>query len=163
MITNLTYYGDEVLRENCSSLEPGYPGLKELALAMEQTMTESQGVGIAAPQVGVPIRMFLAKLDGVNTRVFVNPKIVSFSEHKWPSDEGCLSIPGIFAIVPRSSSVEVEYYDTDFKKTTETFSGFNANVIQHEYDHLNGVLFIDHLPDEERQTLSERLNTIESK
>lgn len=162
MKTTLTYYGDEVLREDCTPVEVGHAGLKELVLAMEQTMKNNCGVGIAAPQVGVPIRMFLTKIDGVATEVFVNPKIISQSHNVCVSEEGCLSIPGIFANILRRESVEVEYYTADFEKKVETFHGFNANVIQHELDHLNGVLFVDHLPDEERQTLSERLNTIKS-
>lgn len=155
----LKYHGDEVLRENCKEVPEDFD-VQNTASEMAKIMQRHAGAGIAAPQVGLPLRMFIAKLYQGEPKVFVNPVINSYSKETVPSIEGCLSIPAVLESVPRSLSVDVTYYNQFFEKIRETFTGYHAIVIQHEYDHLNGVLFIDHLPKEKQEVIQMKLKEI---
>lgn len=176
MILPIVAYGDPVLRKMCSDIEPDYPELDSLITNMWETMYKANGVGLAAPQIGKPIRLFLVdtspfaedeelspeereELKGFK-RVFINAKIESESGSKWTFNEGCLSIPDIREDVNRHPEIQVTYMDTDFKTRTETFDGLLARVIQHEYDHIEGVLFTDKISSLKRRLLKGKLTNI---
>lgn len=162
-------YGNAVLRKKAVNITKDYPGLPEIIQNMFATMYSSEGVGLAAPQVNLSIRLFI--VDGKSfadedpqlnnfRRVFINPQIVEESGEKWTFNEGCLSIPGIREDVLRKPNVTLKYFDENFKEHTESFNGIAARIIQHEYDHLEGVLFIDHLSAFKRRLLKGRLDDI---
>ena len=176
MILPIVAYGDPVLRKTCSDIEPDYPELDSLIANMWETMYKANGVGLAAPQIGKPIRLFLVdtspfaedeelspeereELNGFK-RVFINAKIESESGSKWAFNEGCLSIPDIREDVNRHPEIQITYMDTDFKTRTETFDGLLARVIQHEYDHIEGVLFTDKISSLKRRLLKGKLTNI---
>jgi peptide deformylase len=176
MILPIVAYGDPVLRKMCSDIEPDYPELDILIANMWETMYKANGVGLAAPQIGKPIRLFLVdtspfaedeelspeereELNGFK-RVFINAKIESESGPKWAFNEGCLSIPDIREDVNRHPEIQVTYMDADFKPRTETFDGLLARVIQHEYDHIEGVLFTDKISSLKRRLLKGKLTNI---
>lgn len=148
-------YGHPVLRKVCSDISADYPDLKKLISDMSETMYKSDGIGIAAPQVGKDIRLFVIDATPLANdypevkdfkRVFINAHIISRNEEKtMDTCEGCLSLPGISEYVKRSSEIVIEYFDENFEPHKETISGYAAIVVQHEYDHTDGVLFIDHL------------------
>jgi len=176
MILPIVAYGDPVLRKMCSDIEPDYPELDSLIANMWETMYKANGVGLAAPQIGHPIRLFLVDTSpfaedeelspeereelGGFKRVFINAKIESESGPKWAFNEGCLSIPDIREDVNRHPEIQVTYLDTDFKTRTETFDGLLARVIQHEYDHIEGVLFTDKISSLKRRLLKGKLTNI---
>ncbi|MGA9238129.1 peptide deformylase [Robiginitalea sp.] len=176
MILPIVAYGDPVLRKMCSEIEPEYPELDSLIANMWETMYKANGVGLAAPQIGKPIRLFLVdtspfaedeelspeereELNGFK-RVFINAKIKSESGPKWAFNEGCLSIPDIREDVNRHPEIQVTYMDADFNSRTETFDGLLARVIQHEYDHIEGVLFTDKISSLKRRLLKGKLTNI---
>ncbi len=144
---------DEVLRENTESVKSFDSALKMLVDAMFETLTEADGVGLAAPQVGVSKKFFIVDLhEGEKGKfVFINPEIIETSIEEGPYEEGCLSIPGFYRDVIRPLSVKVQAQDLEGKHFTIDASGLLARVIQHENDHLNGTLFIDHLSEDERE------------
>ena len=145
---------------------------------MFQTMYHSNGVGIAAPQVGLAIRLFVVDTNGFSEnedltseekeylrnfkKVFINAKIIEEEGQPWAFNEGCLSIPGVTEDVARKPTLVIEYQDEHFVKHTETFTGLAARVIQHEYDHIEGILFTDHLSSFKKQLLKNKLNNISS-
>jgi len=132
-----------VLRRQAARIpDPTAPGMGELVSEMIAVMRRSDGVGIAAPQVGLPIRLFVIETGG-RVSVFFNPSIVSYSEEKSVSEEGCLSVPGEFYPIERSSRISMEYQDIGGKKNRIDADGFLAVVLQHEYDHLEGILIVD--------------------
>ena len=143
---------DEVLREDTESVKSFYSSHRMLVDAMFETLTEADGVGLAAPQVGVSRKFFIVDLhEGEKGRyVFVNPEIIETSIEEGPYEEGCLSIPGFYREVMRPLRVKVQAQDVNGKHFTIDASGLLARVIQHENDHLNKTLFIDHLSEEER-------------
>lgn len=162
-------YGNAVLRKKAVNITKDYPGLPEIIQNMFATMYSSEGVGLAAPQVNLSIRLFI--VDGKSfadedpqlndfRRVFINPQIMEESGEEWTFNEGCLSIPGIREDVLRKPVVTLKYIDENFKEHTESFNGIAARIIQHEYDHLEGVLFIDHLSAFKRRLLKGRLDDI---
>jgi len=158
----LTYEHDEVnLRGTCVPIKKEKPAyLNALINSMIDTMLEGKGVGLAAPQVGVNKRLFVAILDMERIEVFINPVILEHSEEMELDSEGCMSIPGKVGDVPRYKSVKIQYFNGKTMKK-ETFEGLNARIIQHEYDHLNGVLYIDKAENlRDREIASE--NTIEN-
>ena len=166
MIYPIVIYGDEVLRRKCEPIAPDYPDVKKLAEEMFLTLEEAEGVGLAAPQIGKDIRLFIvdctpwAEEDPSGAdykRAFVNPEIYEFSEEKKTYNEGCLSFPGIHADVARSLSIRMRYMDTDFVEHDEEFTGLKAWVIQHEYDHIEGVVFTDRIAPLRRQLLKSKL------
>jgi peptide deformylase len=153
MILPIIAYGNPILKKKAIEIDANYPQLKELIANMFETMYESSGVGLAAPQIGLGIRLFI--VDGAPfeedevvkkfKKVFINPIITEEFDDKWSFSEGCLSIPGIREDVNRHKKLKITYQNEKFEKFSEEFDGVIARIIQHEYDHLEGVLFIDHL------------------
>jgi peptide deformylase len=169
MIYPITVYGDPLLRKVAEPIEPGYPGLSEFLVNFWETMHFADGVGLAAPQVGRSIRIFIIdasagadedpKLKDFK-RVFINPQILEISGDPLVFEEGCLSLPEIRENVTRPTSVFIKYQDENFVWREETYSGFVARIIQHEYDHLDGKLFIDYLSPLKRKILRGKLINI---
>ncbi len=169
-------YGHPDLRKVAKDITPDYPGLQQLIDDMFESMYESNGVGLAAPQIGKSIRLFVIdaepfaeyednltaeekeKLKG--KKVFINAKILEESGKEWSFTEGCLSIPGINEDVERQDKIKIEYLDRDFNKHVEDIDGILARVIQHEYDHLDGILFTDHLSSFKKRLLKRKLENI---
>lgn len=144
----LRLYGDQTLRRACRPVAPDEPGLHELVADMTAIMDRHGGVGLAAPQVGVPLRLFLARPPGrprTGTLVFINPERLHATVRTEPFDEGCLSFPGVYRIIVRPAAVTVAYRDPDGGTHRLEANGLLARIIQHEMDHLDGVLLVDHL------------------
>jgi len=179
MILPIVAYGASILREKCAKISPDYPNLRDLVENMWETLYQASGCGLAAPQVNVPLRLFMIDskaayeampetdssqlFDGDTgiKRVFVNPEIVeSSTHHSWVAEEGCLSIPGLSGMVTRPWQITVSYCDLDFQPQFARFSGLTARMIQHEYDHLEGLLYLDHLSSFKRELLSRQLSRI---
>ena len=177
MIFPIVAYGAPVLRKVAHDITPDYPGLKTLVADMWETMYESNGVGLAAPQINRDIRLFVidseqifenleenekgAYPDGPGVKkVFINAHIVSLGGNEWPYNEGCLSIPKIREDVMRPETVTISYVDENFTPHTDTFNGITARVILHEYDHIEGKLFIDYLKPLKRKLLKSKLDDI---
>lgn len=169
MIKPIIAYGNPVLRKVAADIDKDYPNLPELIRDMFETMWESDGVGLAAPQIGLSIRLFVIDATPFEEdypeakdfkRAFINPHVIEESGDEWLFNEGCLSFPGIHEDVARKSNVTLRYMDENFVEHTETFSGVCARVVQHEYDHLDGKCFIDHLSPLKRRLLSGKLTNI---
>jgi peptide deformylase len=177
MTLPIVAYGNPVLRKVASDITPDYPNLKKLLDDMWETMYSSRGVGLAAPQVNRDIRLFIIdskqifdnqEEDEKGTyndepgfrKVFINARILELSGEEWAYNEGCLSIPKIREDVYRPETVLIEYYDSAFVKHTETFTGLTARIIQHEYDHIEGKLFIDYLKPLKKKMLQGKLSDI---
>lgn len=169
MIYPIVVYGDEVLRKHCVELTPEFEGLDKLVDDMFLTMEEAQGVGLAAPQIGKDIRLFVVDCTPWADedpscvdykRAFVNPEIYERSAEEKTYTEGCLSLPGINASVHRSLSIRMRYMDTDFHEHDEEFTGLQAWVIQHEYDHLEGIVFTDRVAPIRRNLLKNKLQNL---
>ncbi|MCU4157043.1 peptide deformylase [Carboxylicivirga sp. A043] len=178
MALAITAYGTKVLRKVCDEITKDYEGLGTLIDNMWETMYETNGVGLAAPQVNKAIRLFVVDTEqvyeGMNDEdkedlfedeepikeTFINAQIVGESEEVWSDNEGCLSLPDISGEVERPWAIEIEYYDRDFNKHTKTFTGYNARVIQHEYDHTEGILYVDHLSGIAKRLIKGKLNKI---
>ena len=177
MILPIVAYGSQVLREVSQDITPDYPGLQTLIDNMWETMYASSGVGLAAPQINKPIRLFVIdseqiinnlEEDEVNAypsdlgikQVFINARIVDTEGEEWPYQEGCLSIPKIREDVYRPEKVTLSYVDENFKEHEKTFHGITARVIFHEYDHIEGKLFIDYLKPLKKRLLKSRLDDI---
>ena len=180
MILPIIAYGDPVLKREGDEIDKDYPELQKFIADMFETMYNANGLGLAAPQVGVSIRLFIIdttpftergedeepmdeeefnQLSGLK-KVFINPIIVEENGDKWPFNEGCLSIPGINEDVIRKRNLIVEYFDENFNLVEEEYTGKAARVIQHEYDHIDGILFTDRLNPLRKQILKKRLNEI---
>ena len=178
MILPIVAYGDPVLKKEAVEIEKGHEGLQDLIDDMFETMYEASGVGLAAPQIGQSIRMFIvdgspfaedddedepdpraAGLMGFK-KVFINPIIEEESGEEWAFSEGCLSIPDIREDVYRKERILVSYYDEHWNLKEESFEGFAARIIQHEYDHIEGILFTDHISPLKKRLLSKRLTNI---
>lgn len=183
MILPIVAYGDPVLRKVGVEISKDYPGLDQLIKDMFETMRASSGVGIAAPQVGKAIRLFIVDTTpfvngerdedeedeytaeereqlGKLSKAFINPTITNEEGEIWAFNEGCLSIPKIREDVYRKPKIDIEYYDTDFNFIKETYEGIAARVIQHEYDHIEGKLFTDRISPLRRRLLKGKLNDI---
>ena len=172
MTLPIVAYGDPVLRATCEEIDQNYPELETLIANMFETMYEAQGVGLAAPQIGKSIRLFIvdatpfAEGEGGDPgcadfkRVFINPIIFEESGEEWGMEEGCLSIPGIREEVKRQGDLKIEYYDQNWDLYEESLTGFAARVVQHEYDHIEGVLFTDKISALRRQLIRSKLNDI---
>jgi peptide deformylase len=177
MIFPIVAYGDPVLRKIAADITPDYPGLEKFIEDMWETMYASSGVGLAAPQVNRDIRLFVVDSaqmfktmneeeraefpgDEGTKAVFINAHIVELEGEEWGYNEGCLSIPKIREDIYRPETVTLEYCDENFTTFTKTFSGLTARVILHEYDHIEGKLFIDHISPLKRKLLKGRLNDI---
>ena len=177
MILPIVAYGSDILRKVATEITPDYPGLPKLLEDMWETMYSSNGVGLAAPQINKDIRLFVmdsAQIfanqeedekgeypdDPGIKKVFINAYIKHFDGEDWSYNEGCLSIPKIREDVMRPEEVVLEYLDENFEPHTETFNGITARIIQHEYDHIEGKLFIDYLKPLKRKMLRGKLTDI---
>ena len=169
-------YGDPVLRKKAKEIPKEYPKLNDLVDAMFETMYKASGVGLAGPQVGLPLRIFVidatpfADDDDLDLneqeqlknfkKVFTNAQILKEEGEEWAFNEGCLSIPDVREDVNRKPSITITYFDAQFKEYTETYDGLAARIIQHEYDHIEGVLFTDKLSSLKKRLLKSRLDKI---
>ncbi|WP_438978088.1 peptide deformylase [Polaribacter sp.] len=176
MILPIVAYGDPVLRKVAKEIDADYPNLKELIANMKETMYNASGVGLAAPQIGKDIRLFVidaspfaedddlseedrAALKDFN-RVFINAEIIEEEGEEWAFNEGCLSIPDVRQDVFRQPKVTFTYQDEDFNTHTETLEGLAARVFQHEYDHIEGILFTDKLSSLKKRLIKKKLDNI---
>lgn len=173
MILPIVAYGDPVLRKAAQKVKKDHPGLQELIDNMWETMYHSHGVGLAAPQVGESLRLFIADSTAMDgnidedpsdlkgwKRVFINPEIVEENDEEWSYEEGCLSIPDIREPVWRPTEIVVRYWNEKFEKQEETLDMMKARIVLHEFDHIEGVLFLDHVSGLKRQLLKARLARI---
>lgn len=170
MILPIYTYGMPVLRKEAEDITPDYPELKQLIADMFETMYRSDGVGLAAPQIGKPIRLVVITLDvlkddypeyaGFN-KAYINPHILEYDDTETKSmEEGCLSVPGIHEPVRRPTRIRVKYMDKDFQEHDEWVEGYLARVMQHEFDHLDGHLFVDRLAPLRKQMVRSKLTQI---
>ncbi len=176
MILPIIAYGDTVLRKIGAEIDKEYPNIEELIANMWETMYNASGVGLAAPQIGLPIRLFLVdtspfgddedltdaerkQLEGFK-QVFINAHIEEETGEAWAFNEGCLSIPDVREDVSRKGIINITYMDENFKKHSKTFDGLLARVIQHEYDHIEGILFTDKLSSLKKRMIKGRLSNI---
>lgn len=169
MILPVYAYGQPVLTKVAKEITADYPELEKLLADMWETMYHASGVGLAAPQIGRSIRIFLVDtkqyeedgedLQGIK-KAFINAEIIEETGKEWDYEEGCLSIPNIRGDVSRLDTVTIRYVDEEFKEHTETFDGINARVIQHEYDHIEGVLFTSKLKPLKRKLVTRKLDNI---
>jgi peptide deformylase len=175
MILPIVAYGTPVLKKKGKDITPEYPAFEQLLENMWETMYEANGVGLAAPPVGIAIRLFIVdaspfadddeltekeqkQLTGFK-KVFINPQIEESGE-EWAFNEGCLSIPDVREDVYRQEEIQIRYWDENFKEHTEQYTGLAARVIQHEYDHIEGVLFTDKLSPLKKRLIKGKLNNI---
>ena len=167
MVLPIVIYGDPVLRKICEDINPDYPDLTKLIADMYETMYAANGVGLAAPQIGKAIRLFVIdssrmgdEEDPGMKQVFINAEILEESEEEWKFEEGCLSIPGIREKVERPEEIRIKYLDENFKPHDEVIDGIAARVIQHEYDHIEGILFTDYLTAFKKNLVKSKLKDI---
>ncbi len=176
MILPIVAYGDPVLRKAGTEIDANYPDLEVLIANMKETMYNAQGVGLAAPQIGKAIRLFiidaspfaeddeLSKEEQENLKnfnhVFINPKILKEEGDEWAFNEGCLSIPDVREDVFRQETISIEYQDEQFQKHTATLNGLAARVFQHEYDHIEGILFTDKISSLKKRLIKKKLENI---
>ncbi|PIF00243.1 MAG: peptide deformylase [Maribacter sp.] len=176
MVLPIVAYGDPVLRKVGKEIEKDFPKLDELIDNMWETMYNASGVGLAAPQIGLPLRLFIvdstpfAEDNGLSEverkaiegfkKVFINAEIEEETGKDWVFNEGCLSIPDVREDVSRKDTITITYRDGDFKEHTETYDGILARIIQHEYDHIEGILFTDKLSSLKKRLLKSRLANI---
>lgn len=173
MILPIYAYGQPVLKKVAAPIGPDYPGLTELIANMWETMYHAQGVGLAAPQIGLSIRLFVVDTTGYEKskkeeqsqepgikKVFINAQLLSEEGPMWSFEEGCLSIPYIRGEVERPPIVRIRYQDENFQEFEETYTGVNARVIQHEYDHIQGVLFVERLKPLKKRMIQRKLEDI---
>ena len=179
MKRSILAYGHHILKQKCNDIEKDYPELDKLIADMWETMENANGCGLASPQIGLPIRLFI--VDSKSTfdslgeedrkfyfpqddkgimETFINAKIIQRSEELWEDEEGCLSIPNLFYKVKRNWAITIEYYNRNFEKQIRTFSGTTARMIQHEYDHTEGVLYLDYLKPLTKRLMASKLQKI---
>jgi peptide deformylase len=181
MILSIIIYGHSVLRQKCQDINNIYPSVETLINNMWETLYSTNGVGLSASQVNVPIKLFIIDSEiayiGIKDEdkpkffegdtgikeTFINANIIEYSEKTWYNEEGCLSIPSLYEEVKRSWSIKIEYFNADFEKQIKIFHGTTARIIQHEYDHTNGKLFVDYLSQLKRKLLSGKLMKISKK
>ena len=177
MILPIVAYGSPVLRQVATDITPDYPELDKLIADMWETLYNSNGVGLAAPQINKPIRLFVMDSEQIFLNqeedekgeypdepgfkgVFINAHITSLNGEEWAYNEGCLSIPKIREDIYRSEEVTLQFVDENFQAQTKTFNGITARVILHEYDHIEGKLFIDYLKPLKKKLLKRKLDDI---
>ena len=176
MILPIVAYGENILKTKAVNISSGYPELKKLINDMWETMYNANGVGIAAPQIGKSIRLFVIDAspfsedkeisdDEISTlknfkKVFINPEIIDETGDEWNFMEGCLSIPNIREDIKRKEKITIKYYNESFEEIELDLEGLAARVVQHEYDHIEGVLFIDKLSSLKKKLLKGKLNDI---
>lgn len=179
MMLPVVAYGNKVLNHDCEEIMPDYPGLDSFIDDMWDTLYGAKGVGLAAPQVNRSIRLFVVDskqtyrsmnrhdralfFDGDTgiRETFINPTVVPVEGNSWHDTEGCLSIPGIVEDIERPWSIEITYKGTDFEEHTKIFRGLTGRMIQHEYDHTRGILFLDYLSSFRRSLLKKKLDEID--
>jgi peptide deformylase len=178
MLLPIIAYGHPVLKRKAEVINKDYPKLLELIDDMFETMYNANGVGIAAPQIGLSIRLFIVDTNPFSEdeslsdeersqlksfkKIFINPEILDQNGDEWSFEEGCLSIPHIRESVFRQESIKIQYFDENFTKHIESYNGLLARVIQHEYDHIEGILFTDKLSSFKKQLLKKKLLKISS-
>jgi peptide deformylase len=169
MIYPVTIYGDPLLRKKARPVDKGHEGLTGIIENMWETMYNSDGAGLAATQVGLSLRIFVADASSAADedpglkdfkKVFINPEIIETFGDDWIMNEGCLSLPEIREDIKRPDKVRIRYLDENFEPHEEIFEGYPGRIIQHEYDHLEGVLFIDHLSPLKKRLLKSKLKNI---
>jgi peptide deformylase len=172
-------YGHSILRQKCKDIEKDYPELDKLIADMWETMKNANGCGLASPQIGLLIRLFvvdskttfenLEEADRENyftqddkgiMETFINAKIIERSEQLWEDEEGCLSIPNLSQPIKRHWTITIEYYNADFERQTKTYRGTTARMIQHEYDHTEGILYLDYLKPLTKKLMDGKLKKI---
>lgn len=179
MKRSILAYGHHILKQKCNDIEKDYPELDKLIADMWETMENANGCGLASPQIGLPVRLFI--VDSKSTfdnlgeedrkfyfsqddkgimETFINAKIIQRSEELWEDEEGCLSIPNLFYKVKRNWAITIEYYNRNFEKQIRTFSGTTARMIQHEYDHTEGILYLDYLKPLTKRLMASKLQKI---
>lgn len=179
MILPIVAYGNPVLKKRAEDIDASYPGLKELLANMWETMYNGRGVGLAAPQIGLGIRIFLVDSEqlvreneeaeegeelyrvtkGIK-KAFINPVMVQETGAPWVYEEGCLSIPDVRVKISRNELIRIRYMNELFETVEEEYDGMNARIIQHEYDHLEGILLTDHMTPLKRSLLKGKLDNI---
>lgn len=176
MILPIVGYGDPVLRKVGVDISQEYPNLNELITNMYDTMYNAYGVGLAAPQIGLAIRLFIIDTEPFSDsddlsaneqeqlkgfkQTFINPKMLIEEGEDWSFNEGCLSIPDVREDVYRNEKITIEYFDENFNKKTEVYDGLIARVIQHEYDHIEGILFTDKISSLKKTLIKKKLQNI---
>jgi peptide deformylase len=177
MILPVVAYGSPILRKVCDDIDAGYAGLEKLLVDMWETLYNSNGVGLAAPQINKPIRLFIVDTDQIVAdfeeedlkkypdekpikEVFINARILEESGKPWAYNEGCLSIPKVREDILRNSHVRIAYMNDKFEPKEAVFHGITARVIQHEYDHIEGKLFIDYISPLKKRLLKKKLDDI---
>jgi peptide deformylase len=166
MILPIYILGHTILKEKAKPISPDYPNLQETITNMFETMYNANGVGLAAPQIGLSIRLFIIDAGQFDEKykdlkkVFINAEILSETGKEWQFNEGCLSIPDVRAEVTRLDTITIRYYDEHFEEHTETFDDIPARIIQHEYDHIEGKLFIDHISAFKKTLLRKKLDNL---
>lgn len=172
MILPIIAYGDPVLRKMGREIDKDYPNLSQLIADMFETMYHARGVGLAAPQIGLDIRLFVIDASPFDDdeddkpelknfkKVFINAHIVEETGKEWPFSEGCLSIPEIREDVNRLSHIKIKYQDEKFNSYEESYSGILARIIQHEYDHIEGKLFVDKISPIKKRLIAKKLDAI---
>jgi len=170
MILPIVTYGDPVLHKEGEELSKDYPGLQELIDNMFDTMYEASGVGLAAQQIGKAIKLFIVDASPFEdedeslkdfVKVFINPVIENEEGEEWTFNEGCLSFPDLRLDIDRKDKIKITYYDREFNKHTEELDGLAARVVQHEYDHVMGVVFTDHISPLRKRMVKRKLNDIQ--
>mgnify|MGYP001485070099 FL=1 len=176
MILPIISYGSSVLKKTAKEITSDYPNLSELIANMWETMYAANGVGLAAPQIGLSIRVFVIdaspfvdeekmsvkEIENINTfkKVFINPKIISEEGNLWDFNEGCLSIPDVREDISRKEKISINFFDENFEPQKLKLNGLAARVVQHEFDHIEGVLFTDHLSSLKKRLIKNRLSLI---
>ena len=176
MILPIVSYGTPVLKKVADEITPNYPCLNKLIENMWETMYASNGVGLAAPQIGLSVRLFVIdassfideenmdkeEIKTLNSfkKVFINPKIINENGSLWKFNEGCLSIPEIREDVSRKEEISISFFNENFERQELILSGLVARVVQHEYDHIEGILFTDHLSPLKKRLLKNKLKAI---
>ena len=176
MILPIVSYGSSVLKKTAKEITSDYPNLSELIANMWETMYAANGVGLAAPQIGLSIRVFVIdaspfvdeenmsvkEIETINTfkKVFINPNIISEQGNLWDFNEGCLSIPDVREDISRKEKISINFFDENFEPQKLKLNGLAARVVQHEFDHIEGVLFTDHLSSLKKRLIKNRLSLI---
>ncbi|MBN2480319.1 MAG: peptide deformylase [Bacteroidales bacterium] len=169
MVYPIAVYGSPVLRQVAKEIDRNYPDLEQLIADMFETMYKSDGMGLAAPQIGISIRLFIMDLTSLEEedaslkdfkKVFINAKIVEYDGDIWTMNEGCLSFPLLRENVDRKNRIRIQYYDENWKFHDEYLEGYKARVVQHEYDHIKGILFVDLIPPLRKKLIKGKLNDI---
>jgi len=167
MIYPIVAYGHPVLKKQAQDINKDEIDVQQLAEDMFETMRNAQGIGLAAPQVGKSLRMFIADASpledeeiGPWSQVFINPEIIEETGDDWTFEEGCLSIPNIREDVIRPEKLKIKYFDENWVEHTEEYDGMQARIIQHEFDHIEGILFTDHLSAFKKRVLKSKLTNI---